>query len=99
MSNQTPLNNPSPKERFIQHASDVHHHREAMVSDSFERASDLAMLHHMARVTQNVGTDATADAAAANQIKGALDYLLTLRMLGEVPRITKPSDTDNLKNQ
>lgn len=98
MSNQAPLNNPSPKTRFLQNPSHVHKHREAMVSDVFERASDLATIQHMAAVTQNVVDDATA-AAAGWQIKGALEYLLTLRMLGEVPRIVKPADTDNLQTQ
>jgi len=85
MSNQAPLMNPAPKERFMAVPSHVHQHRETMVSDSFERAADLAMLQHMARCTQNLENNEQA-AAAAWRIAGALEYALTLRMLGEAPQ-------------
>lgn len=67
-----------------------------MDSREFERGTDFAMLQYCIVLTQNLPDDKAA-AAAGYKMAGAMEYLLQVKMLGEVPPPAPKRTSDNLK--
>lgn len=92
---QPPLANPSPRHRFQESANNVSLHRKMVDSHEFQRATDFAMLEYSASLsTQTV--DFQGGAANHFKLRGALEFLQTLRVLAEAPPKIRVMDKDNL---
>ena len=88
--------NPTPKARFMADHNSVGHHRAIMSSDHFQQSSDVAMLEYAAQLalrTANMNDAATMGL----KLQGAHEFLQTLRLLAETPRLPAPKvNLDNL---
>jgi len=95
----TPITNPSPKRRFMASAQNVTSHRDMIATREFERGSDFAMLQY--QWTVNAGmTDTQSALAAAYKLQGANEFLQTMKLLGETPRMPAPViDQQNLDHK
>jgi hypothetical protein len=87
MAAQVP--NPSPKYRFMQDARGVTLHRDMIASVAFERGADFAMRQYASLLAQKTES---ADAAMLTGLKlrGAHEFLETLQMLAETPKMPAP---------
>lgn len=76
----------------------ISEHRAMVSSDTFERSTDSAMLQYQSLVAGQVanGNDAIA---AGFKLQGALEFLQTLKLLAETPRMPTPVVTDNLNSR
>lgn len=88
--------NPSPKARFQSVAQNITAHRAMLERDSFDKATDAAMLQYSADLaTQN--RDGNCAMAMGFKLQGAMEFLQTLKLLAEVGQApAKRVDTDNL---
>lgn len=76
-------------------------HREMVDSREFERAIDFGLMQYQQRLAFTLAdeTNSNAAAAAALKMKGAMEFVTELRMLGEAPRpIPTPARGDNLNH-
>ena len=97
--NSQPINNPSPKQRFLSGpAANVHKHREMVVSDAFEKGADAAMLQYQIALCAQA-KDGNSAMAAGFRFQGALEFLQAFRLLAETPKITTLKVDDNLQQQ
>ena len=96
MDDPITITNPSPKQRFMESAQSVSAHRDMIASRAFERGADFALMEYTTQLELKVSN--MNDAASTGlKIQGALEFLQTLRMLGETPRLpAKVSLSDNL---
>lgn len=96
-----PITNPSAKARFMASPDNITKHREMVDSREFERAIDFGLMQYQQRLAFTLAdeTNSNAAAAAALKMKGAMEFVTELRMLGEAPRpIPTPARGDNLNH-
>ena len=89
---QHPSLNLSPKQRFHLDPATVRLHQAMVHTDQFHDSADVAMLEYNHQLCRG-------DGVAQNywMMRGAVEYLDTLKRLGEVATIPKRKDHDNLK--
>lgn len=88
--------NHSPKQRFMTDTKSVSAHRDLVSTTAFEAGSHFAMLEYMSQLAQRANDGNTA-AAMGLKLQGALEFLQTMKMLGETPRLAPAQrSNDNL---
>lgn len=92
--------NPSPKERFLSNREFVTKHHDLIQLPEFQRALDYALLQMSRELAIRETPDAQDAMGAHYEIKGANDFIKTLKRLAEsdIPQ-TKTVDRDNLATQ
>jgi hypothetical protein len=93
--NRTPLTNPQPKQRFQNSGDNVSRHRDMIDSTEFQRAADFGMLQYAAYLGSQV-SDGNSAMAVGFQLKGAHDFLMTLRNISEAPALPARIPSSNL---
>ena len=93
-----PLKNPTPKQRFLQNTRAVKDYVGILDNEAFQVATDLAMLEYQQALTRQT-TDALTASAAGFKLKGALEFLQTLRTLPDTALLPARRDSDNLHEQ
>lgn len=97
--NKPPLLNPQPKQRFMQSGDNVSKHRDLVDSGEFQRAADFGMLQYCAYLATQV-TDFNSAASIGFQLRGAHDFLLTMRNISEAPPpLPARANSDNLDHR
>ena len=89
------ITNPTPKQRFQEHKSNIEAHRRMIELNTFDFGVDFALQEYQRLLSQQ---STTFNDAAANHFKitGALEFLQTLRNLGEMQTRPAVVDRDNL---
>lgn len=90
-----PIKNPTPKQRFLQNTRAVKDYVAILDSESFNTATDLAMLEYQQTLARQT-TDALTASAAGFKLKGALEFLQLLKTLPDTHPVTARRDFDNL---
>lgn len=91
-----PVKNPTPKQRFIQNTRALKDYVGILDNEAFQVATDLAMLEYQRTLSRQT-TDALSASAAGFKLKGALEFLNTLRSLPDTTVLPARVDVDNLK--
>jgi hypothetical protein len=93
-----PLLNASPKYRFMQNSRAVSQHRDMIASTVFQHATDFALLQYQTILAQN--TKGPDDATLAGlKLRGAHEFLETLTMMAETPRMPAPTIVEGLDHK
>ena len=79
------VENPTPKNRFLDSGDNISKHRKMVDQPEFQRACDFAMLQYTAGLTNEI-KDINSATACGLQLLGAQQFLLVLRNLSEVPK-------------
>ena len=87
--------NQSPKARFVEHAAQVHEHREMLQSGAFELGTDAAFQQYATDIANEV-RDQPSALAVGFKLAGAVGYLNSLKTLSEKPAPPPARPTDNL---
>lgn len=90
-----PVKNPTPKQRFLLNTRALKDYVGILDTDAFQTATDLAMLEYQQALSRGT-TDALTASAAGYKLKGALEFLQTLRTLPDTSTIAPRRDVDNL---
>lgn len=88
MNNQ-PITNKTPKVRFMETAANIHKHRALVDSEDFQRGVDFALLQYQLDLANQI-SDGNSAVGVGLRIKGAQEFLFTLRNLSEMPKIAGP---------
>jgi hypothetical protein len=80
-----PILNPQPKTRFQGINGAIAGHKAMLDRSSFDMGTDYAMLQFCARLTGMVA-DCNTAMAAGFMLRGAQEYLSTLKLLAETPQ-------------
>lgn len=89
---QNPLT-ASPKQRFMQNASNVATHRAIVQSPDFQRSLDSALLNYTQKMSKVSGQQA---AISSLKIAGAVEFIEELKTLAEATRLPETKPQDNL---
>jgi len=95
---QTPTFNPSPKTRFRESGDSISKHRALLESGEFQRALDYALLEYQLQAAAQV-RDTNAALAFGYKMIGVQEFISTLKLLSEVPRMPTPAVTENLDHK
>jgi len=89
------ITNPTPKQRFQQHKDNIENHRLLIGQNAFDVGVDFSLQEYQRLLSQQ---STTFNDAAANHFKitGALEFIQTMRNLGEMPARPTVVDRDNL---
>jgi hypothetical protein len=93
--NSQPLQNPSPKRRFLETPANVHGHRALIDLPQFEHSADAAMLEYCSLIASQV-KDGNSAMAAGFKLQGAFEHAQTFRMISETFKVSQPVISDNL---
>lgn len=85
---QTADVNASPKVRFIANGKAVRAHRDMVDSDEFHYSCDYALLQYIHDLAPRCN-DLPSSSAVGYQLRGAIDFVSTLKRLGEIERVPK----------
>jgi len=82
----------------MQSQDNITKHRAMVDTREFERAADFALMQYQARLAITLDeNNPQAVNASALKMKGAIEFLSELRMLGETPKpVPMPARADNL---
>lgn len=90
--------NLSPKARFMLGSENISRHKSMVDSDHFTLAADAALLQVQSLWVQQI-TEPNTAMAVGLKLQGAMEFLQTLKLLAETPRLTNPPlVSDNLKS-
>lgn len=98
MPTPTPVANLFPKARFQQSPDNITKHRVMVDSREFERGTDFAFLQYCMLLGASVKTQEAAFSAGL-KLAGAVEFLSTLKMLGEVQRPLAEAQPANLDHK
>jgi len=87
----------TPKAKFLTLKDLVNRHLDTVMSESFQRASDTALLQFL--LESPTTTDPVVAAANYHRIIGARDFLEKLHKIAEVSEPLKPIETSRLNHQ
>ena len=87
--------NASSKHRFQLSGTRISDHRAMVHSDIFQTSTDAAMAHFVAIASMQM-TDVNGAAACGLKIRGAHEFLDTLKTLAEAPMAPPAAARDNL---
>jgi hypothetical protein len=93
--NNGPIPLLSPRQQFQQNAAFLHAHREFVGSDAFSRSINAALLQQQIEWGQQVKDQGTAMMVGI-KIQAVQEFLMTLKTLAEVPKLSVTRPNDNL---
>lgn len=79
------ISNAMPKARFAESGDNLRKHRDLVDSKEFQRGTDFAILEYATHLASSV-SDANSALRAGFALAGAIDYVLTLKTLADVPK-------------
>jgi len=89
------ITNPSPKYKFQESADNISKHRDMLQTRAFERALESAMAEYQFRLCEEEG-DVNKSAASYLKLKGAHEFVKTLKFLAESPVVSVTNQIMNL---
>ena len=90
-----PSFNPSPKQRFREHANNITLHKDLIAMPEFERAIDFAMLEFNRKVSAEI-KDTNSALAAGYKLQAVNEFIEVLRTLTEQRTPSQVVVNDNL---
>lgn len=91
--------NPSPKFRFRESNQNISDHRALVETRTFQRACDYALMEYQAQLAIQASENPQLAGAVGLKLAGANEFLMTLRLLSEMPRIVSKPVIQNLDHK
>jgi len=96
----SPVVNPTPKNRFLANTADVQTHRGIVQNPNFQKSLDFALMEYQGQLASATVPDSPTffNNCAANhlRIQGVMQFIHILKGLGEKPVAPVIVDRDNL---
>jgi hypothetical protein len=88
----------TPKQRFQSQQQTFSNFRDLVMSELFMVAVNTALLEYNTQIASAAGDDGNGAAAMGLKLKGALEFIATLKGLAELPPTIKPRNNDGNLN-
>lgn len=91
--------NPSAKTRFQESNQNISDHRAMVESRAFQRACDFALMEYQGQLALVSSENPQLSGAVGLKLAGANEFLMTMRLLSEAPRLIPRRVPDNLDHK